>query len=343
MSLISLIELIVMIIILPAMIGGLFRVKKDSFLLLLVYGYLVEWASLFVVSVPLIIKGQKLDMLVTIMVVVMAVEAAAGVLIALFRRKKDKSVERKTLSKSGIVYLGIFLALVLFQLYKTVFYAYGDGDDSFYVSTAQIASASNSMYAVDPYIGIAIPINYRYALAPFPMWIAMLSRISGVNVSILAHTILPVILITLTYIIFSSIGKQLFDGNKEKQYMFLCLVAVFEMFSNVSTSTTGTFLLTRARQGKEALANIVVPFVFLYLLKLMKEDRSLTLKDEITLICAGLTASLTSVFGNMLFPLMMLAFLVYSIIKKKGFKTLFLIVVSVIPNILVVLLYLKLS
>ena len=231
------------------------------------------------------------------------------------------------------------------MLYKTIFYAYADGDDSFYVATARTAEISDTMYLLDAYVGVPLSEpNYRYGFAPFPIWIATLARVGRIDATTLSFSILSPMLILVTYFLFNEISKLLFGAqNREKRYMFLILAAVFEMFSNVSTSTAGTFMLTRARQGKEALACIVLPFAFYELFRLLKADGNVKLRDFLILFATASAASLTSLLGNVLVPLMFMAAGIWMIVKRKNIKNILLLAMSVAVNVCTVLLYMKIG
>lgn len=338
MIIVKILLLILILLVLPWCIGFLFRKDCDGGLMVPVYGYLFSWAVSFAVCVYMILQHRTLTRFVQVDGCILLPAALVGVIV-FFVRKKVTSKEKVFLSKSEFIYLALFLGLVLFQLYKTVFYSYADGDDAYYVATASIAEASDEMYVLDTYQGIAGSVNYRYALAPFPMWVAGIARASGVSVAALSHSILAPILIVITYIIYNEISKLLFSNSREKRYMFLTLVAAYEMFSNVSTATAGTFLLTRSRQGKEALANIVIPFLFLIVFRIIKSDCKTTEKDRILLWLGCMTAGFTSLFGNVIAPLMVLFLMIYSLVKKQGVINTLRYAVAVIPNILVVLIY----
>ena len=116
------------------------------------------------------------------------------------RAKKQGAVQGKRLERSEIIFLGLFLGLVLFQLYKTVFYAYADGDDAYYVAVARAAQVSDRLYRSDPYTGMPFMQAKRYFLAPFPLWIAIISRITGLNAAAAAHVAVPLMLIPVSYI-----------------------------------------------------------------------------------------------------------------------------------------------
>ena len=337
------VKILISLLIVPSGIGLIIWQRNESKVLVPVYGLVVSWAFVFTVSVPLIVWEKSFGMLYKSWIVGSIFLFGAGFVVFLLTRTKAVKTIPKLLSGSEKIYLGLFLAVVIFQLYKTVFFAYADGDDAFYIATANIIDDTIPMYQTEPYLGIPLEVNYRYALAPFPMWVAVIARFAGVNAAAVAHSIVPVFLILATYSIFNEIGKLLFEENKEKKYMFLTLVAVYEMFSAVSTSTSGRFLLTRARQGKEALANIILPLLFFVLFRIIKTDCEINFKDWLTLFCVCIASSLTSMFGNVLAPIMIAAMCLYLLLAKRSIKKAVLIATVAIPNLLTVLLYMKLS
>ena len=342
MTVLGIIGLTASLLIVPFFMGLLTMETSESVFVTAVRGLITEWAIFTVVSVPCIIAETSLSLVLTVMVILSLLFSALGILrLMILRRKREIKlyiIKKQLLSKNEMIFLALFLGIVLFQLYKALFYAYEDGDDAYYISVAASAAASDTMYKTDAYMGTAASVNYRYALAPFPIWISCLTRISGFKTAFIAHTVLPAFLLIVTYVIYIQISKLLFKESIEKQYMLLTLLSVFFMFENVSTSTQGTFLLTRARQGKEALANIILPFLFLMFLKLIKNDLNVKAAEWLMLLITLTSAALTSVLGNILAPVMILFLFIYTAIKKK-FKLLPGLAALVIPNACMCVLY----
>lgn len=331
------------VLLLPLLMGIIPSKKNTDIKIIWATGFLCEWAVVFVCFLPAIIKGKPLHVPALMSLYICAFLGLIGLVISIVEKrfKPTSFGEKKLPSKSEIIYLGIFLAIVLFQLYKTIFFAYEDGDDAFYVATSQAAASTDTMYKIDAYLGIEIDVNFRYALAPFPMWIASISYLTKVDAAIVSHTILPPVLILVTYAIYVEIAKLLYEDDRKKRYIFLMLLSIFFMFENVSTSTQGTFLLTRARQGKEALANVILPFLFLTGFKIIKENCEVKFRDWLILIITCTAAALTSLLGNILAPLMVLALIIYMFVKKQSFLKILAIGSSAIPCALAVLLYIK--
>ena len=326
-----------------AFMGNNLRKEDESPFIAIVYGFMLQWAAAFLAAVPLIVKERTLSELTRILIPVYILLVITGLIKGIKSLGAKREFKPFTkLDRSEIIYLSLFLGIVLFQLYKTVFYAYADGDDAFYVASARIAEASGKMYRLDAYVGITTPVPYRYALAPFPMWVAMLARVSTIDSAALSHSVLAPMLIAVTYFLYNEISKLLFGSeNREKRYMFLTLVAVFEMFSNVSTSTSGKFLLTRARQGKEALACIVLPLLFYCFLRIVKSESEIKMRDYVTLFVIAVASSLTSLLANVLVPLAFFGAGIWMLVKRKKFVNILLLGACLCVNLATVILYIK--
>lgn len=182
----------------------------------------------------------------------------------------------------------LFAALLGFQLYKAAAYASFDGDDAYYVVESLIAQQADVMYRILPYTGRPTDLDIRHALAVFPMWIAFLAKTSGIHATIVSHTVMPFVLIPLSYLVYYEIGRRLFhveasggrtektagkrpagkqkgDGevfHRENLPIFMILMAVFQIFGNVSIYTNETFFLTRTWQGKAVAGSLVIPALF---------------------------------------------------------------------------------
>lgn len=339
----------------------IYQGKRAPFGMKSATGLMIVWALFYVIAIPIILlqpdtmgftvklkeaeiySSNTLTKVYSGALIVLVLSGVIVGIVGLVKSLKEGNRIRTGIltDRNEIILLGVFLALVFFQLFKSVFYAYSDGDDSYYVSVAQImASGENTMYMKDPYNGYPSDLQIRYALAPFPIWVGYLGRIFELNAGVVAHTCMPVMMIPLTYIIYNSLGELIFENNKLKKYAFLCLLAVFVMFSHYSYMPAEVFLLTRSRQGKEALANIVIPLLFYKMFEIVKEeDFNIGIKDYIMIIFISLSAALTSVFGNVLVLVLLFALLIYSFYKRSRIIDKILICSLSLPPFAVMALY----
>lgn len=355
MTLGGIVILLTALLILPALTGLVLLSEKENALRCFILGYLIDWSVFFLIALVQVIRGSSLSSLCFIYLIFIIVLSILGILTAIVRRLRThdnvhSSKQRVMLNRYEIVYLGILIAVIGFQFYKTLFYSFADGDDAFYIATAHNAVATDTMYQVEAYTGFSLGkdcINYRYALAPFPMWLAYLSKISGIHVATVAYVFVPILLIGLTYMIYWEIGKQLFKKDREKMLVFMDAVAIIILFSNVSTSTAETFLLTRARQGKEALANIILPMLFLLMAgiheQLKENSDRINVLYIAEVIITSLCASLMSVFGSVLYVIALFGFGLILLFEKKRLRVLLDVAVMAVPSVCFVGLYMILG
>ena len=116
--------------------------------------------------------------------------------------------------------------------------------------------------------------------------------------------------------------------------MFLLAVSVLQIFGNYSIYPGSTFLLTRSRQGKAALASFIIPMLF-YLLLQSKAKLSFVLELWIAILAACLCTTLGSMLGALVIGLYGLL----RAITQKDFKYFLTTVAGCLPGIAVALLY----
>lgn len=274
--------LLVILLVLPVCVGSIFSsVDKRGFNLPFrwVGGQICLWAGFLVICVPIILMPKENSFLNVIGMY--GVFTAAMLLFALGlwikRRAKARAVDIVCGfdKKDGLAFAlwCLVTALLVLQLVLAVVLAYEEGDDAFYVAISSITAESGTMYEVLPYTGGTTGLDARHGLAPFPVWIAMLSRVSGMHAAAVAQIVLPVMLIIMAYAIYYMIGRHLFCDSHRKLPLFMLFLELLVIFGGQSLYTAENFLLVRTAQGKAVLADIVIPFLFLLLLILFEKVR----------------------------------------------------------------------
>ena len=237
------------------------------FLMLLVF-------ELVCVPVVLLTKGSNFGYVAGIYTPLMTVAALLG----LWRGKKSGFVagvlsrirscrpDKETVIVWGIA--GLILAVILILMETRVIF---DGDDAYYVVQSLSAWQNGTLYSTNPYTGRAAAIDMRHALAVFTMWIAYVGRVTGIHTTILCHSVLPVVIIPLTLLVYGCIGSILLKDRRELLPYFVIFTEIIILFGRVSIYTPETFLLARAWQGKAVAANVLIPMTVLALLILASE------------------------------------------------------------------------
>ena len=199
---------------------------------------------------------------------------------------------------------------------------------------------TDSIFRYDCYTGMEYTVlPSRYILSPFPIFLAVLAQISSIHATVIAHTILPFLLIPLSYYVYWMIGKCLFPKSREQASVFLLLTAIVQMFSYYSVYTPGTFLLLRSWQGKAVLANILLPSIFCFGLALWREKRK-SFADWFFLGTLTTASCLVSTMGFMLAPIMAGIIGILCALKNKTFSIIPAMLCCCIPNIIFSVIYL---
>lgn len=292
------------LVILPVFAGGICTAfeKENSISALWLKGQFLLWAVFQAVAVPFILQERNLSEL---MLVYMAVSLLLGAAGGCFLLAKRKHVHKCTISairlwtKPQKILAAAFILLWLIQMCMLFILAVNDGDDAFYMAVANISRVGGSMYTTIPYSYGSAELNYRYALAPFPVWIACLSRLSGVHTLILGHILLGILCITMSYLIYYEMGKTLFAQHRTGLLLFMFFIAILYLWGNTSSHTPESFLILRSRQGKALVAGVVFPALVCLLAKI---GHRLDRKERVGFgyYFTGMTVLLTGCLGSTL-------------------------------------------
>lgn len=319
MEIIGLLILAVWLLVIPTCIGGIGAVFVDkqnkSPAFMCITGYIFMWAAFQLICVPCVLLEEKYNgmfpWVVKGFLAVSLALAAAGVVLLLRKngpKVTDVRIPKRTMSLKEKILWAVFGLLVLLQLTASVFLTYGDGDDAYYVAVSALTQASNTLYELAPYNVGTTGLDIRHGLAPFPIWIAFLARISGLKVAFVAHVAVGTTLIGITYLVFYKIGQILWQDKKENLSVFLTFTALLVLFGDYSYKTPENFMLARSRQGKAALGNIIIPIVVLLLLMILEQVQRQKKAQWMlwVLLCAAVTAAcLCSTLGTFLMCLLL--------------------------------------
>ena len=322
---------------------------KRSLGIVYISGFLIQLALFQLIAVPVVfLDAWGFDVIITLFTVAITVCTGFGIIQALHLwRRESRMFDKKTggmkWSKMEWIQWLLFFVLLGFQLFMAVMYASFDGDDAYYVANSVITDETNTLYRILPYTGKSTFLDKRHSMAVFPLWIAYVARVSGVHATIVSHTILPLVLIPLTYLIYYEIGKKLCKESATQLSAFMIFVSLLQIFGNVSIYNNATFLLMRTWQGKSMLANVVIPAIFMVLLWLFEgEPKKRVAKNGLwwllfVLNIVAAMMSTASVFLNSLLMAVM-AFVLY--LQEKNWKILIKMAGCCIPCIIYAVIYL---
>ena len=312
MIVVRILWLMILLAAVPVWIGNCFinvdKPNKNG-VFMWISGQMLLWAGFQVICVPVILLRGRLWMVMLGFSVYTLLLSVVATVMRLRRSRELKPVSVEKPGKAVISLWIIFGLLLLIQLVLAVVMVYSDGDDAYYVAISAAADESGKMYQKIPYTGMNTELDVRHGLAPFPVWIAYLARMTGIRAVVVAKTLLPVALISMTYGIFYLLGSRvLFSGAGRSQKKwglpaFLICTEVLVLFGDYSFYTVENFMIARSRQGKAALGSILIPMIFFLLLLLFRkiqESQKITPGFWVLLAAVMTSCCLASTMGALL-------------------------------------------
>ena len=336
------------LILLPICAGGIIHTKKNTVSLSAqwLWGQFLLWAVFQPVAVLYILKWRQLEELVPVYLGLALFLGAVGLACSIRMWKHVHIPDYKSRSmwiKEHKILVLVFALLWLVQMIMLIFFAVNDGDDAYYMAVANQAVNSGKMYTANVYSFGNTLLSYRYALAPFPIWIAFLSYISGVHTLVIGHVILGITLVTMSYVIFAQIGQELFSLNYQKRMQLLILVALLYIWGNTSSHTAESFLLLRSRQGKALVSGLVFPAMIYLLIRIghaLEQKNKMVWKDFLLAAIIMLTGCLGSTLGGALIILLWASGLFFLAVGYKRWSLLPYGALSTAPGLVFVAIYL---
>lgn len=333
MIIIRLLILGISLLVIPTLTGTLFgkeKGKRENPVFYWISGQMLLWSGFLLICVPLILRKQPFSYVCGLFHGYQGVLLLLAIFMAVRRKqrsvevlkKEDKKEVTKSVGRTVKIWWMAFWLLLCLQWVLTILLAYEEGDDAFYFATATITEQSNTMYLILPYTGFATGLDARHGLAPFPVWIAYLAKVSGIPALVVAQILLPLALMGMAYGIYFLIAKKLCTEKEEAIPMFMVLVEVLYLFGGYSLFTAENFLLVRAAQGKAVIACIILPYL-LYLLmrmldKIQKQEKS-GMGFWVLMASTTTAACLCSTLGTILSSMMLgVAGLCVAVSYRKG-------------------------
>ena len=292
--------------------------EHKSFGMIWICGWMVMFGVFQLVTIPFIVNEASFTMAIrcyTIVIGVLAVicliagrQAAADCM----RKLKENRIE-----KGEAVIMTAVLVLIALQLAAAFFMQYLDGDDAFYVATSLTSQHTDTMYRFTPYYGADGELDIRHALSPVPIFMAWLSEISGIHVTIICHSYISILFLLLMYMIYIQAGTHLFPMQKRNKWLFLLFLNIWYLFGNVSIYATESFAYTRTWQGKAMFPNLMVPMLFLWLLFMARDE--MDIGEWAMLFVITISTAFTTSTGIFSVPVLLLAASgIMAVVKKRA-------------------------
>ncbi len=333
--------LIVICILVPFFVGqiyvGRMEIENQGMSVSLVSGYAISLAIFEVIVLPCIWLGVRLSLFskiyATVMFIIAGIEFIKNRkrLLSLLKESAKRCWKASWALKVAI----IFIAL---QTMYVSYYQHIDDDDAFYVGTAETAVETDSMMKFNPYTGEQYEsFPARYVLSPFPILVGAISDIVGVKPIVLAHTILPIFLIPLAYMVYYMLARIFFKNDSEKMGYFMLILCFVLAYASYTPFTQGSFMFFRIWQGKAVLTSILLPAVFYFFFRYMDEKKGW--QNIFILLCMMAACCMVSSMGIMLGAIELGMLGVVCLVEEKKILRVLPLMLCVVPNMVCAAIY----
>ncbi len=224
-----------------------------------------------------------------------------------------------------LIYGIIFAAVLLAQLYFAYGYEVNEWsyDDYDYVVNSQDMISSDTLSYVSYTTGEMPNNQEKRVVVSWPAYISYLAKISGFEVTTVAHTIMPPLFLLIAYLVYFYLSGLIFT-KLDNRLIFMILLAVGFAFGLHSHYSVSFRLLCTIWQGKAILSAIIVPFMITHLAFLYsdKVDRG----NLLPLVSIAIGSCSLTTMSMLLFPMtVILMWLVMSIYHRRLYEVSYLI------------------
>ncbi len=287
------------------------------------FGFVFELFAFHILAVPLIYFRKSYTTLKHSWVLLIIIMLAVSVTV-LIRHRKDfflftGSEGKKQFAEEPLT-VCVWAAVILMIIFETgllTFNMHMDTDDARFVAEAADAIENDSLLGINPITGESTgwyfnedkdgPVGEmkKDAASPYPLFIGLMSDLSGLNPAVCSHTVMPALFIPLCFAAFYLCGSYFLNGDKKNTGIFLLFLSVIILFSFESGFAFGYTLLNIIWQGRSIACCIILPLLFYWFAK-AEADGRLRPSDFLMLFilnccCAALSGTAAIVASIMTF------------------------------------------
>ena len=325
--------LIIFWLFLAPFVLGKFLIKKDDdgIIYSWILGNILQMGIFFIVSLPLILLKQSFNKLVIIYTILVLILMILSCIINIKKIKFKFKLEKPT------VFQIVAILLILVQLFVKFKYANINNDDASFVTLSTAMIETDKMYLHNEN-GVELEkIISRRALAPISAYYSTLSKLLNIHVTIVTHTIMPIIFIVLAYCVYFCFGKKIFK-EKDSIFIFLIILSVLNIFA-FDYKGYNRYMMLYTWFGRAILAGIILPFIWKNSFDAMNKEQN-KIKDWISLFLAVLAGCLCSQMAVPLIGISVGVLSLISSIRDKKISYIFKSLICLIPCIVVGVVYL---
>lgn len=170
--------------------------------------------------------------------------------------------------------------------------------------TVQTMLASDRIYELNPLTGrdFNTGMPMRLKILVLPTLFAILCKWTGIPVITLCYSVVPCIVLLLSYTVYLDWAEYLFPGEGKKRILFLCFVALIYQFGAYSQTMDAYSLFFGGFQGEAFRTGVLLPYALLCCLRGRWKGVILCLFAEVCLVWTfyglGYTAVILALYAG---------------------------------------------
>ncbi|MCR5106591.1 MAG: hypothetical protein K6B28_00355 [Lachnospiraceae bacterium] len=345
--------IIIWAIIIPSLTGYLAlvltgRKKEFVFSESLMFGFVIFCAVFYLLAFPMIRMKLPFSYVKNCWITLILI--LFGVSLFIFCKNKMpeelliriKGINIKALNKENTVLWSVAAMIIISQTLLLTFFMHMDTDDSRFIAEGMEAFEKNTMLMHNPitgeFTGEPVGEMIKDMSCPFPVFYALLACLFKLHPAVVAHTVLPLLLIPLSYVVFYNAMRFLIGEDRKSLALSLIFLSLIYYFYYGTKASTGYILLEIIWQGRSVAAVIMLPVAWYMMLHFILDEK-ITPGHYILLVLTGLMASLLSGMGAVLFAFFVFGHIPAIIIKRRSVKQAFFALIALVPSFISMLNY----
>lgn len=333
-TILSIFRILVMAVVVPFLLGNLisaFRGNKCKGISeIIAYGFMLMCVLFLLLAVPMIFLRLPFHVLLYSWIALTFLLCFISVFVSV-RKNRYGELRREAVDFCAGITADRFTLIIWIAAVLVIVFEAGlptvrmhiDTDDARFIAEAMEAVEKDTMllhHAITgKYIGFVPGEQIKDVTSPYPLFIALLSKLYGIHPAVTAHTVLPFLLIILSYMVYGMIGGFLTGGDVKKTGLFLLFLSLINLFSFETIYASGYTLLTIIWQGRSVCAMITLPLLWYILMRVTSEDYMIT-RDYLLVILATLGNTMMSNMGSIFAPLMIFTYAIVNMVRRRTFK-----------------------
>ena len=330
MFILQILQVIIWLAIIPYLLGTFLNNReKDKILYTWLMGHLILMGTFIVIAIPMILLKIKFEVLRNSYFVFVIILSIISIL------KNKKNLIKISKPKSISIFQVVAVLLVFMQIFIKVKYTFINNDDSSFVVLSTQMIESGDMY----YNEEETELNSRRALAPISAYYSVISQYLFMHVTIVTHTVFPILFIILANIVYYYLGKSLFKEDKDAPYIFLIFM-ILANFYFFRFKGAGSYLLRFTWLGRVIVAGILLPLLWKVSLNAMNKEEN-EIKDWLTILFIVLASCLCSEMAVAIVTIPIVVLSIINSLRDKKVSYLLKSLGTILPCLIIALIYIN--